>query len=107
MFGPNEIKKAITFKIPDGDIPLEPTEQSELSLNSTDRNVQFKPHDKTTINIIDDEGTYFHQEIFTRFKMRSNPVVQNQYLLAKYRSLSVVLRHDNRFPLPHSTRDYY
>ena len=63
MFGPNDIEKAITFKILDDDIPLEPTEQFELSLNSTDRNVQFEPHGKTTINIIDDEGTLrdFHE----------------------------------------------
>ena len=46
----------------------------ELFLEGTHEkyNILFKPYNKTTINIMDDEGMYFHQEIFTRFKINGS-----------------------------------
>ena len=40
----------------DDDIALEPIEQFELNLYATDRNILFEPNNKTTINIMDDDG---------------------------------------------------
>ena len=69
-FGPNDTKIPITFEITDDVIPLEPTEVFELSLNGTDTkyNLLLEPNNKTTINIVDDDGMYFHKEIFMSFK---------------------------------------
>ena len=69
-FGLNDSEIAIPFKITDDDIPLEPTEEFELSLNgtNTEYNILFEPNDKTIIYIVDDDGMYFHKEIFMRFK---------------------------------------
>ena len=57
-FIPNDTEIPITFKIADDVIPLEPTEQFELSLKGTDTeyNLLFEPNNKTTIIIMDDDG---------------------------------------------------
>ena len=106
IFGPNDTEIPITFEITDDVIPLEPTEEFELSLKGTDTeyNLLFEPNDKTTIYIVDDDGMYFHKEIFMRFK---NEVYFSNVdaLLAKYKRFSVILRHSNRFPPFHSARD--
>ena len=67
-FDPTETEKAITFNVTDNDITLEPIKQYELFLEGTHRkyNLLFKRNNKTTINILDDEGMYYHQEIFMR-----------------------------------------
>ena len=68
-FYPQDIEKAITFKLFDDKV-LEPTEKIELLLFPTDRTTLIKPHDKTTINItLKENGMYFNQEIFKRLKI--------------------------------------
>ena len=65
-FDPKETKKAITFNVTDNDIALEPTKQYELFLEGTHRkyNLLFKRNNKTTINILDDEGMYISLRAF-------------------------------------------
>ena len=43
----------------------------------TEFNVLFEPNDKTTINIVDDDGMYFTKRSSWGLKMRSSPVAQN------------------------------
>ena len=56
-------------------------------------NILFEPYGKTTINILDDDGMYFHEVLIQTL------ININMYLLAKYRRFNLGLRYGDRFLL--------